>query len=102
MKNSGIAVQKTKTLCQLKSRAFPLKPLLNHVTPRTDCRVQFRGHQRKMPLQTIKRNARLQAPVIALPNGRFSPLIAKYRWRSVAKRKNLRTALEPPTVASPL
>ena len=86
---SGIADQNPTTLCQLKSRARPRRRPLKVVTLRSSRRVQARGHQSHRPLETMKRNARLHAPVIARPSGRRSPVNASVRCQSVTARKKV-------------
>src|SRR4051812_26678494 len=53
------------TLCQLKSRARPLRPRCNQRTLRTLAHDQLRGHHRYGPVSASRRNSRLLAPVTA-------------------------------------
>src|SRR5687768_4007399 len=78
----GSADQNPSVLCQLKSRAFGRRPPRNHITLRNCVQLSARGHHRYMPLNTMNRNIRFAAPVIAFPVGRLSPLIARYRCQT--------------------
>src|SRR5678816_1065741 len=100
--NKGMADQNPMTLCQLKSRAFPLRVGLNHKELRNELNDHFRGHHRYRPLTTRPRNARLHAPVTARATSRFWPCAPNHRCQSVTTRKNFLTPCEPSPTTCPV
>ncbi len=83
---SGKAHQNPRTLCQFQSRARPHAPPRNSVIFLRLFQVHSFGHHKNGPVTTRTRKLRLQAPVIARPQGRLrlpSPATdaSPRRWR---------------------